>query len=183
MDISQIDLFKDQAISFIKKNLKIIPLKTVILDNWRGYRLIYDGPIVLCCPQKCDACPLFVAVGADPKPIPEKVLLTSLYAASPEDIKLFPGRQRKLNCKTLLQYQNCFVTWLVEKCRSQNEIDEELTLIRDFRIIYHQGAGDLISFEKKVKRQIIQKSLRKIKRHSDQWVMINNSAKKIGLLT
>jgi hypothetical protein len=183
MGSNTIDFFEKQAISTAHTLMQAIPLTTIILDNWRGYRLIYDGPAVTNCPPSCNACPLFVAVGVDPKPIPENVLLISLYSASLKDMALFPGKQRMLNCKTLLQYQDCFVVWLVEKCRTQNEIDEELTLIRDFRIIYHQGAGDLISFEKQVKQQIVQKSLRKIKRHRDQWIRINNAAKKFGLIT
>lgn len=126
----------------------------VIVDDWRGYRFIFDTIDVRKCNNNCSNCPLYQLLRN------EKInnFSATLYPASKEDKKLF-GRQNFLNCKTLKQYQNCYINFLSKKTLNQEEIKKELNLIRNLSIIYTQRSKPKI-IEEKFKQLIIKKALR-----------------------
>lgn len=148
-----IDSFYDRAVDLAKIVRAQVPLRFVILDDWRGGpRLVYDSPCAEMCREDCANCSLYLAVGEDPQPLPVDCVITSLIKSSAEDLKLFPGGQRQLNCKTLQQYLGCYVAWLREKCDTQEKIVEELSLVKGFLLVH-----PLLSSEdlKRIKKQII----------------------------
>lgn len=150
----KIDLFYNQAVDLAKKVCAQVPLRFVILDDWRGGpRLIYDGPCVEMCCEDCANCPLYLAVGEDPQPLPTDCVISSLIKSSAEDLELFPGGQRQLNCKTLQQYIGCYASWLREKCRTKEDIVEELSLVKDFLIVYPVLSRENL---RSIKRQIVE---------------------------
>lgn len=149
----EIDLFYDYAAALAKKICVQVPLRMVILDDWRGGpRLIYDSSCVEICPVDCARCPLYLAVGEDPQPLPKNCVISSLVKSSAEDLTLFPGGQRYLNCKTIQQYIGCYVAWLRERCRTREEIVEELSLVKKFLIVYPMLPLETL---RSMKRQII----------------------------
>ncbi|MFA6098168.1 MAG: hypothetical protein WCV50_01995 [Patescibacteria group bacterium] len=106
----------------------------VILDDWRGFRFIYDTLDVRKCRNDCQRCPLFNLF----KEEKESVFSASLIPASPADKRLF-GYQNYLNCKTLEQYKKCYLNFLKQKKLSKSEIKKELKLIKNMRILSARG--------------------------------------------
>lgn len=126
---------------------------TVIVDDWRGPRFVFDTKDVRQCKNNCNQCPLFWLLKN------EKAGLFSagLYPASEKDKKLF-GPQRFLNCKTIIQYENCYVNFLVKEANSEKEILDELDLIKNLRILFStKGSAKMI--ERKFKKGIIRRAL------------------------
>ena len=68
------------------------------VDNWRGWRFVFDTEDVRKCKNNCKSCPLYFLLKN------ERItdFSAGLYPASKEDKELF-GPQNFLNCKT-----NCF---------------------------------------------------------------------------
>lgn len=81
----------------------------VIFDNWRGWRLIFDTKEVRNCKNNCSDCSLYLL-------LKNNNLLDELYPANKEDKRMF-GPQNFLNCKTIIQYINCYVNFLDKKCQ------------------------------------------------------------------
>lgn len=130
------------------------------VDNWRGFRFIFDTEDVLACRNNCSSCELF-QLTKDKK---EGIFSSGLYAASRRDQELF-GPNNFLNCKTFPQYQRCYSNWLVEEAKTEDEIDEELNLIRDFRIIYSKKGNDqqtLSDMERAFKQAIIKDAIERV---------------------
>jgi hypothetical protein len=126
---------------------------TIILDNWRGFRFIFDSDDVKKCKNNCWECPLFCALK---KESCRQLFSPNLLPASESDKKLF-GPQNFLNCKTLDQYQKCFANFLSQPNLSNEEIKSELELIQNLEIIFsNKGSG------REIKRQFLKKVLRKI---------------------
>jgi len=82
---------------------------------------------------------------------------TGLYPANPKDKSLF-GPQNFLNCKTLSQYKDCYVNFLIHETNTEKEILEELTLIQNLKIIFSEG-NDSAKLEDSFKQEIIDKTL------------------------
>lgn len=125
----------------------------VIVDDWRGFRFIFDAVDVKNCKNDCANCNLFKLL------VNEKggIFSSNLYPASLGD-KIFFGPQRFFNCKTLKQYQNCYANFLINKCWTEKEIKSELRLIKNTKIIYSKEVK--ASFlEEKFKKGIIKKVL------------------------
>lgn len=125
----------------------------VVIDNWRGYRFIFDTKDVRNCQNNCQNCALYQLLKNEPK---EK-FDSGLYPASQEDKMLF-GPQNFLNCKTLTQYQNCYINFLLKKANTKKEIADELKLIKNLKIIFSISNNPKI-LEEKFKQSIIRKSL------------------------
>jgi len=125
------------------------------LDNWRGHRFIYDTIDVRKCKNDCKNCPLCLLLEKERG----KIFSAGLYPASKKDKALF-GPQNFLNCKTLKQYENCYVNFLLKKANTRKEILEELMRIKNFRLIFSKN-NDLLSKEKNFRKSIIKKVLKK----------------------
>lgn len=121
----------------------------VIVDDWRGHRFIFDTKDVRQCKNKCNQCELFQALKNE-KP---SIFSAGLWRASKKDKKLF-GPQNFLNCKTVEQYQKCYINFLRLKVKSKKELADELKLVNNLRIIYSID-GKKINQEKKFKHSIL----------------------------
>lgn len=110
---------------------------TIFLDNWRGYRFIYDIEKDCNCKNGCLKCPLYCLL----KDEQEKNGFTAgLYIASPEDKDLF-GSQKFLNIKSFEEYQNCYINFLLKKCKTTKEICDEISLIKGVKILYSKKSS------------------------------------------
>ncbi|MFC1750138.1 hypothetical protein ACFL2V_15160 [Pseudomonadota bacterium] len=138
---------------FEKLSKKYDGFINVFLDDWRGYRLIYDVEVSSCCKYGCEKCPLYQLL----KDEKEGLLSAGLYLASNEDKVLF-GPQKFLNCKSFEQYQDCFVNFLVEKCNTKEEIIREMELVKNVRVIFSRNCL-LKKQEIKFKSGIVTKAL------------------------
>jgi len=123
----------------------------VIVDNWHCFRFIYDTEDVRKCRNECQKCPLFLLLKNEPK----GVFTASLYKASKKDKKLF-GSQNFLNCKTLRQYRNCYINFLTLEAKTEKQIEEELRLIKEMKIIFTREKSKL-KLEDNFKKFIFQK--------------------------
>ena len=160
-----------------------IPLTSVILDDWRGGpRLIYGSPLVTNCKSNCTECPISQALNEDPATLPKNALITTLIPATEDDLKIFPAKQKFLNCKTLEDYLNCFVAWLIKKCHTKQQIEEEFDLVKNFRIVYLPGTDNLPKAEKQGRQRIIRQTLNQIDKEDPRRQMIAGQAKKLGLM-
>ncbi|MFA6106148.1 MAG: hypothetical protein WC745_00560 [Patescibacteria group bacterium] len=129
-------------------------LINVVLDDWRGYRFIFDTKDVRNCKNNCLNCNLYKAVNNEKKGKFEP----GLYLANGKDKKMF-GPQNFLNCKTLSQYQNCYAFFLVKVANTKNEIKNEICLIRNLKLIYAKRGGNLPKAENKFKKRIFRQAL------------------------
>ena len=102
----------------------------VVVDDWRGFRFVFDTEDVRRCTNDCPNCPLYQLL----KNEEEGLFSAGLYLADESDKRLF-GPQNFLNCKTLDQYQSCYLNYL-ETCKSDDEITIELNLVNNMRIIF-----------------------------------------------
>jgi len=127
---------------------------TIFLDDWRGYRFIYDIKPSNCCKDSCKKCPIYRLL-KDEKEI--NGFTAGLYLASSKEKKLF-GPQEFLNCKSFDEYQNCYVNFLLEKCNTKQEIFDELNLVKNMKVIYSKKDSPEKQ-EIKFKKGVIQKAL------------------------
>lgn len=148
-NILKISLKKFQALS--KRYNKFI---NVFVDNWRGYRFVFDTEDVRKCNNDCGNCGLFKLLKGEK----ENLFSVGLCPASDSDKKLF-GRQNFLNCKTIKQYEDCYENFLVKKTRTKQEIIEELNLIKNMEIIFSRN-NMKEQIIKKFRRAIFEKSIR-----------------------
>lgn len=125
------------------------------VDNWRGWRFIYDTTDVRKCRNDCRNCPLYLLV----KEEKDGIFSAGLYPVSKKDKALF-GLQNFLNCKTLKQYENCFINFILKEINTEKEIREELMLIKNFRIIFSKEDTNLSRKEKKFRKSVVNKVLK-----------------------
>lgn len=136
----------------------------IIFDDWRGYRFIYDTEEVRNCRNDCENCSLFKLL-KDEKP---GVFSAALIPATKEDKKLF-GNQNFLNCKTKEQYKNCYVSFLLEKANTKKEIEDELALVKELRIVFSRS-GDKSKVEKGFKASIINEFMKRAPQEKQDMV-------------
>lgn len=122
----------------------------VFVDDWRGYRFVFDTIDVRKCKNDCQNCDLCKLLRNRKE---MKGFSASLYPASPKDRKLF-GPQKYLNCKTASQYQESFINYIKEQ-RNETEIVKELELIRDLAVIFSKE-GINSTFKSLILSELIQ---------------------------
>jgi len=151
--------FESSALAFVQSKLGILDINTVILDDWCGIRLIYETNDVCRCTNDCAQCRTYLALGEDQNP-PGDFLRTTLVKASDDHTDV--TRNRMLNCKTTADYQSSFVQWLQGRCHTLEEFREELTLVRDFRVVYSAGVSEagLPALERALKDGIVESARR-----------------------
>lgn len=150
MDKKIIKLAEKKFSELQKKFKKFI---NVIIDDWRGFRFVYDTQDVRNCNNNCQNCDLYNLL----KNEKDGFFSAGLYQASEKDKKLF-GNQNFLNCKTIKQYQDCYVNFLIKGADTRKSIKKELDLIRNVRIIYSKNKKK-VEKTKRFKRAIIKKVL------------------------
>ena len=149
---------KKDVIEIANKKLKELSKRysgfiNVIVDDWRGCRFIYDTVEVRNCKNKCQKCQLYLLL----KEEKNDIFSAGLYRASSADKKIF-GPQNFLNCKTLGQYRDCYVNFLIKKTKDRSEIESELKLINNLKILYTKDPGGVS--ETQFRRSIIEKTLK-----------------------
>lgn len=143
------DILKIANNKFIELSKKYDGFINVIVDDWRGYRFVFDTRDVRNCKNDCINCPLFDLL----KNEKSGVFSAGLYRASEKDKLLF-GPQKYLNCKTIDQYQSCYLNFL-KQCRTEKEIKEELNLVRSMKLVYSNE--DINKVEKSFRQTIFSK--------------------------
>lgn len=176
-----VESYYEEALEFVEKLVEKVPLSSAVLDYWGGaVRIVYGSPAVGDCRSDCERCALFEAVGPDPTERPEFV--TTLAPASPAALDTFPSRQKHLNCKTFDQYLGAFIAWLVSRCDTREKAEAELNLVAGFRILYMDGAPDLLTKEKESKRFIVEQALTKMGPSDERKEWLSEYARRLGLL-
>lgn len=179
-----ISKYIEQARQSFSKLEGKVQWSSIILDNWRGIRLIYGADCVEQCKSKCHECKLFKLVGEDFPGIDANVFKTTLIRANECDLEIFNAKQKYLNCKTLEQYLDCFITWLTDKCHTEESIKEELDFVKGFKIIHLNGynATSILSKEQEIKRNIVEECLKRMKYQDSRRNAIRNYSKEIGII-
>lgn len=122
----------------------------IILDNWRGWCLIYDirkSRLV----SKRQALLLIKKYN--------KYKLAQLKKATKEDKKIF-GSSNYLNCRSLYSYKRCYINWFTLKINSIAEAKQELDLLKGFKILY-SSSKNKSKIQNNFKRDVIRKALAK----------------------
>lgn len=144
------------------------------VDNWRGYRFIFDTKDVRKCQNNCVKCPFCALLKYKKKGL----FSCGLYPSTKRDKLLF-GPQNYLNCKTLAQYRNCYTNFLIRETKTKKDIESELKLIKNFRIIFSKEEKDLRKLENKFKQSILKDIFRIVSR--ERQTMIKKACRKVGL--
>lgn len=105
-------------------------ITTVILDNWRGYRFIYDTRDVRACRNDCANCRLYQLLKGEPS----GTFTARLKKASAADKKIF-GPQNYLNCKTVEQYRRCYINFFNKRIKNRKQFAKEMALLNTMRIL------------------------------------------------
>jgi hypothetical protein len=138
---------------------------TVFLDDWRGYRFIYDVEASSCCTHGCPKCPLVRLLNFEQD---GGIFSAALRCASDDDKKIF-GPRKYLNWRSFAEYQDCYSNFLIQKCFTRKEINDELNLVRAMRVLY-ANTGSLRQLETKFKRGVISKALKRAKPKQKRFI-------------
>lgn len=148
--------------------------RNIIFDDWRGFRFIYDSDDVRICKNDCENCRLYQLLRNEP----DGEFTAGLYLASNRDRELF-GNQRYLNCKTLEAYAECFINFLTKVTETDEEILEELKLVRDLRLVYSEDQS-IEAKEKEFKKYIASEAIKRSVREKQE--KIKSALEKLGML-
>ncbi|MDD5146682.1 MAG: hypothetical protein PHN39_02995 [Candidatus Pacebacteria bacterium] len=151
----------NKIINLATKKFQLLSLEyqgfiNVGVDNWRGWRFILDTNDVRGCRNECKKCSLYRLLRNEKEEADN--FSAALYMASKEDKELF-GPQNFLNCKTLKQYEDCFINFITKKASTEKEIKEELVLVKNFRLIFSKNVSNLAKKEKDFRKSVIKKLL------------------------
>lgn len=121
-------------------------------DNWRGFRFIFDTKDGRKCDNDCKNCSFCNFLKK------EKVGRDNfgLILVTKKDKLLF-GPQKFLNCKTLEQYEDCFVNFILQDGLTEKEIRDELKLVKNFRIIFSVTNNNYKILEKQFRKSVLNK--------------------------
>ncbi len=115
---------------------------TIILDDWRQVRLIFDSECSVTC-HYYEACletcyhrqlfPLDIQEATEQGP-----LRKTLYDLTSDKDKFLYGPERFLPCKTISRYAECFIRCILldEEMKEPVKLEEELELVRNFLVVY-----------------------------------------------
>jgi hypothetical protein len=162
-----------------KKILRIAKLKfkklfenyryfnVVFVDNWRGFRFVYDtDEIKKYSANKFYKSQLYYLLGKERYVGKFSI---GLHPANKADKRLF-GPEIFLNCKTYKQYQNCYINFLLKKKLTYKQIIEELELIKNLKIIYSK-TGSKKGLERKFRLAVIEKVLVKANKSKREAIL------------
>ena len=128
----------------------------VFVDDWRGWRFIFDTEEVRNCNNDCDHCGLFRILKNEKE---GESFSARLYPASQAD-KGFYGKQNFLNCKSIEQYRDCYASYLLKGAKTESDVEIELNKIRNSRIIFSRETADLLKKEDEFRKSILEMVLK-----------------------
>lgn len=111
----------------------------IILDDWRGARLIFDSDASVNCSNNCASCRHSRLFPPDrPEAGEPELLRQSLYPFTSEKDRFLYGPERFLPCKTAGRYAECFIRCILldEDMKDPDNLEEELTLVKNFFVIW-----------------------------------------------
>ena len=149
----QKNILKIASEKFNQLSKKYDKFINVAVDDWRGFRFIFDTEDVRKCNNDCSNCGLYKLLQKEKKGF----FSAGLYPANAEDKKIF-GPQNFLNCKTLEQYENCYVNFVTKRVKTKSALLNELKLLKQMSIIYSRDEDEGIC-EKRFKYKVINKIL------------------------
>lgn len=163
----------NRALSEAKMLVAQVPgIMNIILDDWRGERLIFDTQELRSCTNNCQGCNLFKLLNKKSA----QFKYARLYQADLRDQRLF-GPANFLNCKTIKEYQNCYERFILEKTYTEEDIYAELSLLFKMRVVY-TVSGDCSSVERSFKKAVLAAVLKKIdisrKRIIEKYILEND---------
>ncbi len=129
--------------------------RTIIFDNWRGWRFIIGSSDSAACRNDCGACPLYGLLKAGRAGLKPSFRYARLFKASPRDKRIF-GPRNFLNCRSAREYQECYLNFFAKAVRTAAEARAELKLLKGLRILYLKS-GKIREGEKRFKAEIISK--------------------------
>jgi len=172
-----VSLFFDEAQAVVARVIERVDVESAILDDWNagvdknGKEL--KGPRIVwgwcgCRSSGCGTCGLFRVVGGDkPSEIVQNpksyCLRPALCLAGTGHFSFLPQTclQRQLNCKTLAQYREAYVAFVLNCCDTEEKMHAEIAWIIGFRLLYLNDVdvgfshGALLSRELEMKREIV----------------------------
>jgi hypothetical protein len=161
----------------------------IIVDNWRGLRLIFDSEASAACNNDCDQCRhsrLFT-----PSQKKGRDLKATLFEfITTVDKKLY-GPELYLPCKTTRRYAECFVSYLLDDpvlCKRglpQNKmkrlLQKEMKLVRDFVVVFNDGVLPNDELARGLKRKIVSEALIQLdKKYRRRAEMLRAVLKELG---
>lgn len=132
--------------------------QNVFIDDWRGYRFVFDTLDVRRCQNNCRQCRLFRVLKDEKE---QSGFSPGLYRANKADKQNF-GPQKNLNCKTLGQYINCYVNYFARIAVTPKQINDELRLVKNIRCVFTATNGSRNIMEKRLKAMIIEKTWKRL---------------------
>jgi hypothetical protein len=153
---------KKKLIKIAKKEVKNLINKydgfnNIILDNWRGYRLIFDTEKYLKSKTNNKKYKLIVVLKNEKMGYFNNCLLVSNY----RDKKMF-GEGKYLNCRKLEEYKNCYLNF-IRQIDNKKELKKELLLVKNLKVVYSKD-GKESEVEKKFKNEILKSRIVKDKK-------------------
>jgi len=130
----------------------------VFLDNWRGFRFIYDTDEIKKYPGKTFLRSRLYNLLKNEK---AGLFSAALYKAESKDKKLF-GPQYFLNCKTFRQYAYCYINFFVKEVKTRKQAVNEILLLKNMKIIFLKTGNPEI-MERKFRIFVLKKVLYKCK--------------------
>lgn len=152
------------TIKLANKKLKLLlrrykGFNTVFLDNWRGFRFIYDSKEIKSYPGKSFLQSRLFELLKNENP---GKFTASLCRASVSDKKLF-GLQYFLNCKTYRQYAKCYINFFIKKVRTKEQAADEILLLKNMKIVFSKE-GNLKVLERQFRLLVLTEVLSKCKK-------------------
>ena len=140
--------------------------KTIILDDWRGIRFIFDSDASRNCDRQCHRCvhtKLFKKGGE----FSFEEIKTDLYRFTKQiDIDLYVGERGEiyLPCKTLKTFTDCYSNCLIRdpQLKTFAHFVEEVQLVKNFLVIWAEDINDIQALGNQLRKQIIDRARRKI---------------------
>lgn len=158
------DLKVPEAVKKAKQLVRENPgfFNVIIVDDWRGVRLIFDSEASAACTNDCNQCQhsrLFERSqrkGRDLK-------VTLFKFTRKKDVKLY-GPELFLPCKTARRYAKCFVNCILhdpDLCKRVS-LQNEMKLVRDFVVVFNDGVLPKDELGRRLKRRIVSEALIKL---------------------
>lgn len=143
----------------------------VVLDKWRGFRLVVDTVGSRKCQNNCQSCRNFQLFGEQQSGLKEEGFIPELKRWTEKQDKDLYGPERYLQCKTLDRYAECYIRCLLEDCSTKEAVLEELQLVRQFTVLY-AGSQDLELTKNLICAKIIYTVLGQVGIEKRRWMTI-----------
>jgi hypothetical protein len=149
---------------------------SIVLDQWRtrdgqwGLTYGYGS-----CDNNCKTCGVYVAANL-PEIRSDFPLRTYHVLATDGDRENYGG-ERFLNCKTIEEYARSYVVCFISG-HALDSIEEELSYVANFKLLYLKGVSDLEKAEREIKKKIVDE----VAKTCDDKEIFLEKAKGFGLI-